>query len=197
MPLYELGRFGPGVGLGVALVLGLAFGWFLERAGLGNARKLAGQFYLTDLTVFKVMFTAIITALLGLFWLSRLGWLDLAAVYLPATHLLPQAAGGAIFGAGFVMGGLCPGTSCVAASSGRKDGLAVMVGMSLGILLFGELFPLLRGFYDATPLGAVTLPQILQLSYDRTVFLLVMGALAALAAADRVERSTREKERSG
>ena len=34
------------------LAIGVAFGVALERAGLGNARKLTGQFYLTDLTVF-------------------------------------------------------------------------------------------------------------------------------------------------
>jgi hypothetical protein len=49
-PLYALGRVGDGGGLVAAVVLGAAFGWLLERAGLGNARKLAEQFYLTDLT---------------------------------------------------------------------------------------------------------------------------------------------------
>ena len=45
----------------VALLVGFAFGWSLERAGLGSARKLIGQFTLTDFTVFKVMFTALVT----------------------------------------------------------------------------------------------------------------------------------------
>ena len=64
-PFFEFGAFGAGVGLCVALAIGVAFGFTLERAGLGSARKLAGQFYFTDLTVLKVMFTAIITAMLG------------------------------------------------------------------------------------------------------------------------------------
>src|SRR4029079_17879343 len=68
-----------------AIAIGIAFGFALERAGLGSARKLAGQFYLTDLTVFKVMFTAIVVATLGAFWLGRLGVLDLAHVYVPQT----------------------------------------------------------------------------------------------------------------
>src|SRR3954467_3154171 len=104
-----------------AIVIGIAFGFALERAGLGSARKLAGQFYLTDLTVFKVMFTAILVAMLGSFWLSRLGVFDLANVYVPQTWIAPQLAGGVLFGAGFVVAGLCPGTSCVAAASGRGD----------------------------------------------------------------------------
>ena len=49
-----------------ALVIGMAFGFVLERAGFGSSRKLAGIFYLRDMTVLKVMFTAVITAMLGL-----------------------------------------------------------------------------------------------------------------------------------
>ena len=47
-----------------AVLIGIAFGFALERAGLGSARKLTGQFYGTDFTVFKVMFSAILTAML-------------------------------------------------------------------------------------------------------------------------------------
>src|SRR6185369_210061 len=84
--------------LGLALLLGIAFGWSLERAGLGCAKKLAGQFYLSDLTVFKVMFSAILTAMLGTFWLGRIGVIDLAAIQVPETFLGPQIVGGLTFG---------------------------------------------------------------------------------------------------
>src|SRR5207253_6204376 len=89
-PLYELGVFGDRGALVVALLIGIAFGWCLERSGMGSARKLSGQFYLTDLTVFKVMFSAIVTAMLGVFWLARIGILDLSRVYVPETFVLPQ-----------------------------------------------------------------------------------------------------------
>ena len=155
MPLTETGWLGPSGALLAAPVIGFAFGWFLERGGLGSAPKLAGQFYLTDLTVFKVMFSALLTAMLGAFWLDRLGVLDLDLVYLPETFVLPQAVGGALFGAGFLVAGLCPGTSCVAAAAGRRDGLGVMAGMLLGVLLFNVAFEWIAPFYSATPLGAV------------------------------------------
>ena len=74
--------------LAVALGVGLGFGLWLERAGLGNAPKLMGQFRLSDLTVFKVMFSAIVTAMLGLFWLSRIGVVDLSRVYVPESLFL-------------------------------------------------------------------------------------------------------------
>ena len=102
------------------MLFGIAFGWFLERGGMGNARKLAGQFYFTDLSVLKLMFSAIVTAMLGLFWLSWAGLLDLSRVYVPETFIAPQLVGGLVFGVGFAIGGLCPGTSCVAAATGRQ-----------------------------------------------------------------------------
>ena len=48
-------------------LIGFAFGFTLEMSGFGNSRKLAAQFYFTDLTVLKVMFTAIVTSMVLLF----------------------------------------------------------------------------------------------------------------------------------
>jgi uncharacterized membrane protein YedE/YeeE len=174
----------------VAFAIGIAFGFALERAGMGSARKLSGQFYLTDLTVFKVMFSAIVTAMLGLFWLAHFGLIELSNIYVPETWLLPQLIGGVIFGAGFVLAGLCPGTSCVAAASGRGDGLAVMAGMFGGALLTGLLFQPLRSFYESTSRGPLTLPQLLHVRSGVIIAVVVAFALAAFAAAERLERRT-------
>ena len=175
--------------LGVACLIGVAFGWCLETAGLGSARKLVGQFYLTDLTVLKVLFSALVTAMLGTFWLDRVGLLDLSAVYLPDTFAVPQALGGALFGAGLMLAGLCPGTSCVAAATGRRDGLAVMAGLVLGIVLFNLTFDSFDQLYGSTALGAVTLPDLLRMPPGVVVGLVTILALGAFAVADRVVRS--------
>jgi uncharacterized membrane protein YedE/YeeE len=187
LAVFPTGSLSPGAGLGVALVLGLGFGASLERAGLGSARRLAGQFYARDFTVLKVMFTAIVTAMLGVFWLSRLGWIDPARIYVPETFILPQAVGGAVFGAGLAVAGLCPGTACVAAASGRRDGVAVAAGMLAGVLLFAEAFPLVARFYASTPRGALTLPDTLHVPEGAVVAGIVALALAAFAVAERVE----------
>lgn len=171
-----------------AVMIGIAFGWALERAGLGSAPKLAGQFYLTDLTVFKVMFSAIVTAVLGVFWLSRLGVLDLERVYVPETYLLPQLAGGILFGAGFVIAGLCPGTSCVAAATGRGDGALVMLGMFTGVLATGLAFEPLRHFYESTSRGPLTLPDLLHIPYGVVVCAVVAMALIAFQFVERLEK---------
>jgi hypothetical protein len=190
-PFYEFGLFGQEASLLVALAIGVAFGFFLERGGLGNARKLAGQFYLTDLAVLKVMFSAIVTAMLGLFWLSQLGLVDLSRVYLLPTYVAPHSIGGVVFGVGFVMGGLCPGTSCVAASSGRLDGVVLLGGMLFGILLFNEAFPLVRGLYYSTDLGQVTIAQLVGLPYGVLVFAVVVVALGSFVVAERIEARAR------
>jgi hypothetical protein len=171
--------------------VGIAFGVALERAGLGNAKKLTGQFYFTDFTVFKVMFSAIVTAMLGLFWCSRAGWVDLNALAMPETYLRPQLVGGLVFGAGFALAGLCPGTSCVAAASGRGDGVAVVGGMFTGVLASGLAFPLLLGFYDSDARGAWTLPSLLHLSYGSVVLLIATVAILGFIGAEAIERGGR------
>ena len=191
-PFFEFGLFGEGASLVVALLIGIAFGWFLERSGMGNARKLAGQFYLRDLTVFKVMFTAIVTAMLGVFWLGWLGVLDVSRVYVPETWIVPQLVGGIVFGFGFVIAGLCPGTSCVAAASGRIDGVVVVIGMFAGVLGTGLLFGRLQSFYESTPRGSLTFPDLLNVSTGLIVFLVTVVAIVGFVIADRIEqRSSR------
>jgi rhodanese-related sulfurtransferase/uncharacterized membrane protein YedE/YeeE len=172
-------------GILIAVAIGIAFGFALERAGLGSAPKLAGQFYLTDLTVFKVMFSAVVTAMLGAFWLGRLGVLDLSRVYVPETWLLPQLAGGLLFGVGFALAGLCPGTSCVAAATGRGDGAMVMLGMFAGMLATGLAFAPLEHFYESTSRGALTLPQLLGVRYGIVVGAMVLMALVLFFLAPR------------
>lgn len=188
-PFSETGAVGLTGVLVSAPLIGFAFGWCLERGGLGSARKLTGQFYLTDLTVFKVMFSALVTAMLGAFWLDRLGVLDLGLVYLPDTFVVPQAIGGLLFGAGFLVGGLCPGTACVAAAAGKLDGLAVIAGMLFGIALFNAVFDWIRPLVESTALGAVTFTQLVGVPRAAGVLAVTAAALAGFALAARIERS--------
>ena len=48
----------------VYLGIGFGFGFILESSGFGDSRKLAAQFYFRELRVLKVMFTAIVVAML-------------------------------------------------------------------------------------------------------------------------------------
>lgn len=176
----------------IGVAVGVAFGWALERAGLGSARKLVGQFHLTDLAVFKVMFSAIGIAMLGLFWLSYLGLLDLTLVYVPETFLWPQLVGGLVFGTGFALGGLCPGTACVSAATGRLDGAAAVAGVFLGVLSAGVGMEHAQTFYESSSRGPLTISDMIGVSSGVVVFVVVCLALAGFAAAEAVERRSRE-----
>ena len=187
-PLFKYGMFGDETSLVVAFVIGIGFGVFLERAGFGSAKKLVSQFYLNDLAVFKVMFTAIVTAMLGVTYLSWLGWLDLSLVYLTPTYLWPQILGGLVLGAGFVVGGYCPGTSVASLATGRVDALVFVLGLGAGTLTFAEVFPIVERFHYSGQLGELTLPQALSLPYGLVVFAVVVLALAGFRAAAAIER---------
>jgi uncharacterized membrane protein YedE/YeeE len=177
------------VGLAVAILVGVAFGFVLERAGFGRAQKLVGQFYGTDMTVLKVMFTGIVSAMLGAVILSGVGLLDLAAVQFNyPTFLWPMIAGGLLLGVGFVVSGYCPGTSFVAAASGKLDGVGTVLGVVAGSLLYAEVEPRLGGLQNSGKLGTFTLSRLLHLRPPLVAALVVALALAAFAVAERVEQ---------
>jgi hypothetical protein len=187
-PFYKLGAFGDEASLIIAFLIGIGFGFALERAGFGSARKLVSQFYLTDLAVFKVMFTAIVTAMLGVTYLSWAGFLDLSLVYLVPTYWVAQVVGGLVLGVGFVVGGYCPGTSLVSTASGKLDGLLFVLGFAAGTLGFALAFPLVKGLYTAGDLGTKTLPQVLAIPYGMVVFAVVVVAVSGFAGATWVEK---------
>lgn len=193
-PFYKFDMFNDDVSLIIAFIIGIGFGFFLERAGFGSAKKLAAQFYFRDMSVLKVMFSAIVTAMLGLFYFNWIGFIDLNLVYKGDTFLLPQIAGGLLLGIGFVVGGYCPGTSCVAVSTGRIDGIIYLIGVMAGIFFFGEIFPLLSGFFYSTNMGEITLPQLINLPYGLIVFLVVLMAIGAFAGAEWSERKFGNKK---
>ncbi len=160
LPLSSSIDFSTTTSLTLALVLGLGFGFCLERAGFGSARKLTAVFYLWDMAVVKVMFTAIVTAMVGLWLLSSAGLMDLSELYLEHTNLAAQALGGLVFGAGFIVGGYCPGTAISAVATGRKDAMAFALGMLAGVTSFSEFTPGIDAWIASGSLGELTLPSL-------------------------------------
>ncbi|HEU4382219.1 MAG TPA: YeeE/YedE thiosulfate transporter family protein [Anaeromyxobacteraceae bacterium] len=188
-PFESLGEAHRTAGLALAILFGLGFGFVLERAGFGRAQKLVSQFYGNDMTVLKVMFTAIVTAMVGAVILSGAGLLDLEVVQLKyPTYLWPMIVGGLVLGAGFVVSGYCPGTSVVAAASGKLDGLATVGGVILGGLAYAELEPAMGAFPTSGRLGVYTLPQWLHLPAALVVIAVAAVAVAAFLGATWIER---------
>ena len=156
--LYGLDNLASQKAFLVSLLIGLLFGIALERAGFGSSRRLAGIFYFRDMAVLKVMFTAVVVAMLGLLYLTKLGWLDAEQLYYMPTVYGAAVIGGLIFGSGMVLARGCSGRLLVLAATGNLR--AVISGLVFAVVaqmsLHGWLSPLrdwLAGLW-VTPNGA-------------------------------------------
>ena len=171
----------------VSFFLGIGFGAALEMAGFGDSRKLTGQFYLRDMTVLKVMFGAVVMAavLLGLF--NAFGWIDMTKVWVNPTYLWPGVVGGLAIGIGFIIGGFCPGTSLVAAGTLKLDGIVFLVGVGIGIFVFGLTLPMFEGFWLSSNHGQLTLPEVFHVSKGTVLIATVIVGLFAFLLAELSE----------
>ena len=177
--------------LGYALTfgaLGAAFGAVLEMGGFGDTRKLAAQFYFRDTTVLKVMFTAMIVAAVLIAGAASFGLLDMSRVWVNPTYLWPGIVGGLVMGVGFILGGFCPGTSVVAASTLKVDGILFLAGALVGVWGFGETVAWFEPFYLSSYMGRFTLDQLLHVSTGVAVLLVVAMALFMFWGAELLER---------
>ncbi len=182
LPLYDNGALS-------GLLAGLLFGFVLEGAGFGSPRKLTGQFNLRDFAVFKVMFTAVVVSATLLWLADATGIMPRAKVYVPTLYFWSIAAGGALIGAGFSIGGYCPGTSAVGFASGRLDAVAFMGGMVVGVAAFAGLFDAIEPFYRAAKGPArQTLDQLLGLPVPVILIAFAVMAAAGFWFGSRIER---------
>ncbi len=172
----------------VYIAIGFAFGFILESSGFGDSRLLAAQFYFRELRVLKVMFTAIVVAMILIFWSTALGLLDYDEIWVKPTYLWPGIAGGLIMGVGFILGGYCPGTSLVSVATLKLDGAFFLLGIIVGVILFGETAGLINTFWNSGYLGIFTLPELLHLETGVVVLLVACLALAMFAGFEWLRR---------
>lgn len=172
----------------LAFIIGIGFGFVLEQSGFSSSRKLAGIFYGYDTVVLKVFFTAAITAMLGLLFFSLFGWVDLNLVYVNPTYLYSAISGGVIMGAGFIMGGYCPGTSFCGASIGKIDAMVFIGGLFIGVMIFGAGYSLWDELYMAKFLGSPKVSETLGLSDGFFALLLIVAALGMFWVAEWAEK---------
>ena len=120
-----------------ALVVGVIMGALIQRVGASSPRMILKSLRLEDLTIIKFMATTIGVATI-LTYVMNLGMpmhLDVKPTYVIGVIL-----GGLIFGAGFAIGGYCPGTCVVGIGEGRKDGFAALLGGVVGALAFAAAY---------------------------------------------------------
>jgi len=115
-----------------------------------------------------------------------MGWLDLSRVAIPATDVVPQLIGAMLFGAGFAIASLCPGTACVSAATGKRDGVVTIVGLFVGTLIVSLLWTQLGPIAQLAPHDHATLSGDLDISAGVVVAGITVIALLAIAIADRI-----------
>jgi len=196
-PFWSLTGESRELGLLVGTLIGFAFGFVLERAGFGRAQKLMGQFYGYDLAVLKVMFGAVVVAMLGTVLFSGLGLMDWKAVAdfaTSETYLWPMIIGGFALGVGFVVSGYCPGTSYVSLASGKLDGLVTVLGVTIGQVAWASIehYPAIARFQNSSNLGHLYLWELLHLParVGPAVIALAVAAMAigAFLGGEKIER---------
>jgi len=187
-PITTNPNFPEWLSLLIAFLIGIGFGFALERAGFSSSRKLAGMFYGYDATVIKVFFTAAIVALIGSQLMSYIGLLDLSKVYVNEFYTGASIIGGIIMGAGFVMGGFCPGTGLSAVSIGKIDAMFFLGGGFLGAFLYAESWPLINGLANSGNKGPMRINEIMGISPAIFTLLLIVVAVGMFWLSELAEK---------
>jgi hypothetical protein len=193
-PIVPLFNVSNEINLLIAFVIGLGFGFVLEQAGFSSSRKLAGMFYGYDITVLKVFFTAAITGMLGLIFFNFMGLIDLDIVYINEYYMTSSIIGGVIMGAGFIIGGFCPGTSFTAAAIGKIDAMWFVFGSIVGIFIFGEVYPLLETLYMSNYEGSVKISTILGIRDGYFALLLIIVASLMFWVGEMAEKKYKRED---
>jgi uncharacterized protein len=165
------------------IIFGLAFGFLLQKGGVGKYHILIGQLLLQDFTVVKIMLTAIVVGMIGIFTLHRFAKVNL---HIKPTRIGPNVIGGLLFGAGFALIGYCPGTVAAALGQGSYDGLFAMAGLVLGSYVYAEFSKPLKATVEKWgEKGKLTLPEALRIPRPAFIPLFALALVGVLVALDR------------
>lgn len=170
-------RKGPQLCLG--LLIGVAFGFLLQKGGVTKYDVIIGQLLLQDFTVVKIMLSAVITGMIGVHLLKSM---KVARLHLKSGSLGQNVIGGLIFGVGFGILGYCPGTVAGAAGQGALDAIfGGIVGMLIGAGLFAVVFPKLqKSILKIGYFGELSLPQLLKVNVWLVIMIVCVAMIAIL-----------------
>ncbi len=145
------------------LAFGILFGFLLQKGGATKYDVIVGQLLLTDFTVLKIMLSAVLIGMIGIYAMKTLGWVEL---YPKSGSAGKNIIGGLIFGVGFAVLGYCPGTIAGAIGNGALDALVGgLVGIIIGSGLFAALYPrLTQGILKKGDFGDLTFPRLFKVN---------------------------------
>jgi len=171
----------------IGFLIGCAFGAILFLGGASSYRKILGTLLLRDMSIIKLMMTAIGVGTLGIYLLDQGG---LAHMSIKPAYIWGIVAGGAIFGTGWAISGYCPGTCLVGSAEGKFDAIATLIGGLVGALIFAFMFPTLEAWLiEPFNFGAVTIQELIGINavYLAVPFSLLLLSMAFFILKDRYE----------
>jgi len=150
--------------LTLGLITGIFFGFFLQKGQVLKYDKQLGMLRFKDFTVLKVMVSAILVGMAGIYFFVDMG---LGELSLKPTVLGANIIGGLIFGLGWGMLGYCPGTAVGAISEGRLDAFwGGVLGMLVGAWIFAEAYTFLKdNLLRWGDLGKLTIPKVIGINH--------------------------------
>lgn len=166
-----------------AVIFGLAFGFLLQKGGAAKFNVLIGQLLLQDWTVAKIMMSAILVGMIGIYPLHRAAKVNL---HLKPTRIAANVVGGLIFGVGFALIGYCPGTAAAALGQGNWDAIFGMLGLVAG----SYIYAVMSGWLKETAhkwgeMGKVTIPDLFGLPRGAFVVIFAIVLSICLVALER------------
>ncbi|HKL25159.1 MAG TPA: YeeE/YedE thiosulfate transporter family protein [Desulfuromonadales bacterium] len=161
----------------LGLSMGIFFGFFLQKGQVTKYDVIMGQLLLKDFTVVKVILTAIVVGMLGIYPLKRMG---LVQLHPKPGSIGSTVVGSLIFGIGFALLGYCPGTAVGAVGQGSLDALfGGVTGILVGAALYSVIYPFVAKFVqDLGFFGEVTLQEVFHVSEVKMVLGMTMFILA-------------------
>jgi hypothetical protein len=121
------------VGMISGMLMGVVFGFALEKSRVFEPGMIVGQMQLRNWIMLKVFLSAVATGAVVLAFLNGFGLVKLqpkAALY------AADIVGGLILGAGIALAGACPGTTLAQVGVGYRDALFTLFGGLFGAVAF-------------------------------------------------------------
>ena len=173
LPLFSNGFIDSNLNYILAVVIGVIFGFILERGGFGTSAHIAPVFYFRSSIVPKIMVSAIITSSTLILLGTLFGYIDFSQIFIPTTYLWPYLFGGIAFGLGMVMSGWCPGTAVVGIATLKIDAIFFALGLLVGMFFYFDIYQYIIDFANSGNLGKFTIDKLvggdIRISYLVTV----------------------------
>lgn len=168
----------------IGVLMGLVFGFALEKGRVFEPGVIVGQMQLRNFTMLKMFLSAVATTAIVLIVLTTLFDVSL---HPKATHYYANIAGGLLLGLGMVLSGACPGTVLAQVGAGYKDAWFTIIGGLAGAFTYGVLYPSLKPIFFAEGPGKITLHEISGMPYGMLAGVLAVLCLAIIFALEKFQ----------